>query len=123
MDAPFPAEMMASIERFFKEVHPTLSWGQDVYPEVFETELFFPLQRQRELARMMQVARTVGGHTCPTCGGDGQETFIKLPEDPRPKGTTQRCSQCKGFGKVGGGPTTVMEIGADKGGGLYHWCR
>ena len=80
MDADFPDEMTESIERFFREVHPKLIPGQDVYPEVFETALFFPLQRQRELARMMQIARSIS-------------------------------------------PKTVMEIGADKGGGLYHWCN
>lgn len=78
-DAPFPKEMMPCIERFFREVHPTLKPGQNFYQEVFDTDLFFPLQRQRELASMIRLARTIE-------------------------------------------PKTVMEIGADKGGGLYHWC-
>src|SRR5678815_225831 len=79
MDAPFPAEMMPCIEQFFKEVHSRLTPGQDVYPEVFETGYFFPLQRQREMAVMMREARKLN-------------------------------------------PRVVMEIGADKGGSLYHWC-
>ena len=60
MDAPFPAGMMPCIEQFFREVHPNLKPGQDMYPEVFDTTHFFPLQRQRELARMMQIASGVG---------------------------------------------------------------
>jgi hypothetical protein len=79
MDAPFPEQMMPDIERFFRDVHPKLKPGQLLYPEVFETGYFFPLQRQRELRAMMLLA-----------------------SDVRPR--------------------TVMEIGADKGGGLYHWC-
>lgn len=79
MDAPFPEGMLADIEKFFREVHPTLEPGKDMYDEVFATNHFFPLQRKRELTRMMQIARNVS-------------------------------------------PATVMEIGADKGGGLYHWC-
>ena len=77
MDAPFPTAMMPDIQRFFADVHPRLRPARVVYAEVFATELFFPLQRKRELARMLDVA---------------------------------------------GQPVTVMEIGADKGGGLYHWC-
>lgn len=80
MDAPFPPEMMPCIEAFFKDVHPHLTPGLDLYPEVFETSLFFPLQRKEEMRRMIQIARSIN-------------------------------------------PRTVMEIGADKGGGVYHWCQ
>lgn len=79
MDAPFPDGMMEDIEKFFA-LECTRSPGLDVYPSVFETALFFPLQRQAELAEMMREARKVS-------------------------------------------PRVVMEIGTDKGGGLYHWCK
>ena len=80
MDAPFPTGMTSCIEKFFREVHPTLKPGQDIYQEVFDTDLFFPLQRQAELVWMIRQARKVQ-------------------------------------------PKVVMELGADKGGGLYHWCQ
>lgn len=79
MDAPFPTEMMPYIEKFFIEVHPTLIPGQDLYPEVFETSLFFPLQRKKEMRQMIRLAKSIH-------------------------------------------PKTIMEIGCDKGGGLFHWC-
>jgi hypothetical protein len=77
MEADFPEGMVEEIERFLA-VQATQERGMDVYPAVFETNAFFPLQRIGEVAAMMQVARTIS-------------------------------------------PTTVMEIGADKGGSLYHW--
>jgi hypothetical protein len=80
MDAPFPPEMMGSIKKFFEEIHPTLSPGYDRYDPVFESQLFYPLQRRYELELMIRTARTIR-------------------------------------------PYSVMEIGADKGGGLYHWCH
>lgn len=79
MDAPFPTGMMTDIESFFKDIHPHLIPGLDVYPDVFQRPLFFPLQRQNEMWKMMRIAREIL-------------------------------------------PTTVFEIGTDKGGSLYHWC-
>lgn len=79
MDEPFPIGMMDCIRKFFA-TEDTRDPGFDVYQDVFDTELFFPLQRQAELALMMQEARKIN-------------------------------------------PVTVMEIGSDKGGGLYHWCK
>lgn len=79
MDAPFPSGLVDEIEKFFREVHPRLEPGKDVYDEVFDMPLFFPLQRRNEMRKMMKIARSIQ-------------------------------------------PTTVFEIGADKGGGLYHWC-
>ena len=61
MDDPFPAGMMPDIEKFFREIHPTLKPGQDLYEEIFATDYFFPLQRKRELVQMMQIARSVNG--------------------------------------------------------------
>lgn len=79
MDADFPEGLLPDIELFFRS-EAQRKPGEDVYPAVFERPCFFPLQRQRETARMMQIARSVK-------------------------------------------PKVVYEIGADKGGGLYHWCK
>jgi len=79
MYGSFPTEMLANITEFF-ESEDTRSPGEDSYQEVFDTPDFFPLQRKRELERMMQIGRSIV-------------------------------------------PKVVMEIGADKGGGLYHWCK
>ena len=76
----FPEGMLDEISRFFRDVHPRLIPGNNLYPEIFETGTFFPLQRIGELATMIQEARRVN-------------------------------------------PKVVMEIGADKGGSLYHWCQ
>lgn len=56
MDGPFPPGMVAEIEKFLS-TDSERPRGLDLYPEVFDTEFFFPLQRQRELARMIEVAR------------------------------------------------------------------
>lgn len=79
MDADFPETMLANIERFFT-TESRRQRGQDVYPAVFANEGFFPLQRKRELAKMLSTAREAK-------------------------------------------PRIVMEIGADKGGGFYHWVK
>ena len=78
-DEPFPEAMMPCIERFFQSEHQREP-GETVYDDVFDSALFFPLQRRRELGAMITLARA----------------------------------------RV---PRTVMEIGTDKGGGLYHWCK
>lgn len=78
MDAPFPEGMVQEIEAFLAADRAPV--GEDVYPAVFRTNFFFPLQRQKELAQMMRWAR------------------MKRPQ-------------------------VVMEIGADKGGSLYHWVK
>lgn len=79
MDAPLPESLVPSFEEFFAEEH-TRPAGQDVYHDVFNHGVLFPLQRQREMAAMMRRARSIA-------------------------------------------PRVVYEIGADKGGGLYHWCK
>lgn len=79
MDLPFPDGMVQDIASFLAEDHKREP-GLDLYPEVFATNLMFPLQRQGELKRMIQLARTIN-------------------------------------------PKVVMEIGTDKGGGFYHWCK
>lgn len=79
MDDPFPEGMLEDIELFFQgeDSRPP---GEDLYDDVFLTNHFFPLQRQRELSLMISEARQYS-------------------------------------------PKVVYEIGADKGGGLYHWCK
>lgn len=79
MKDDYPQNMLADIEAYLAEDEKR-TVGQDAYPEIFSTRAFFPLQRQRELAAMMRVARSIN-------------------------------------------PVVMMEIGADKGGGLYHWCK
>ena len=124
LDDPFPKEMMPEIERFFRDVHPTLKPGQDIYPEVFASPYFFPLQRQRELARMVQLARKVSQVECVACNGRGsyKDDYSSVTNSQgQISWKVLPCQLCKGTCNTGG-PVTVMEIGTDKGGGLYHWC-
>jgi predicted O-methyltransferase YrrM len=79
MDDPFPTDMLPCIADFFMS-EETRQPGLDSYADVFNSPLFFPLQRVRELEKMICIARSAK-------------------------------------------PRIVMEIGADKGGGLYHWCK
>ncbi len=79
MDAAFPDHMMPEITKFFTTEN-SREPGRDVYDDVFAIDGFFPPQRKREVAKMMQIARSVS-------------------------------------------PKVVMEIGSDKGGGFYHWCK
>src|SRR5262249_33715906 len=77
-DSPFPAGMTEHINQFLlSDVYPN---GLDYYPNVFESPLMFPLQRQEEARKMLQIARSIA-------------------------------------------PKTIMDIGSDKGGGLYLWCK
>lgn len=78
-DDPLPDQLTEHWDRFFAH-EASRPAGQDVYEAIFSDPLLFPLQRRRELARMMQLARTAQ-------------------------------------------PRVVYEIGSDKGGGLYHWCK
>lgn len=63
----------------FMENDPNRPVGLDLYEDVFNSALF-PLQRKRELVKMIQLARTLN-------------------------------------------PRVVGEIGSDKGGSFYHWCK
>jgi len=54
--------------------------GLDSYDDIFRSPCAFPLQRRRELERMIRIARKVE-------------------------------------------PRVVVDIGTDKCGGLYHWCK
>lgn len=79
VDEPFPKDLLPCIEKFFF-MEQTRKPGENLYPAIFDTSVFFPLQRKGELAQMMEMARSVN-------------------------------------------PKVVMEIGTDKAGGLYHWCK
>lgn len=79
MDDPFPPNMLQDIKSVLSN-DSYRAYGLDVYQDVFDSPTMFPLQRQRELARMIQISRSIA-------------------------------------------PECVMEIGSDKGGGLYHWCK
>ena len=75
----FPQGMLDDISDFLS-AEASRATNLDVYDEVFERPLMFPLQRKNELAAMIRCVRPYNPHT-------------------------------------------VMEIGTDKGGGLYHWCK
>lgn len=79
MDDPYPEGMVKEIESVLREDYRQPAW-KDIYENVFNSPLMFPLQRPREMSRMIQIARSIE-------------------------------------------PKTIMEIGSDKAGGLYHWCR
>lgn len=79
MDAPFPTAMLPAIEQFLA-VEPAAPPQDFICEDVFDLDLFAPLQRKNELRGMLRLAAAQS-------------------------------------------PQVVMEIGADKGGGLYHWCR
>lgn len=79
MDDPFPVGMVEHINEFLAE-DQTRPAGKDCYDEVFADPYMFPLQRRRELVKMIQLARS----------------YL---------------------------PKVIMDIGSDKCGGLYHWCK
>ena len=53
MDAPLPAGLVPAWEQFFQEPHEP---GADLYDEIFDSPILFPLQRKREMAAMMRAA-------------------------------------------------------------------
>jgi len=79
MDAPFNPNMMLGIKRFFDN-EDSREPGQDVYDDVFDVDMFLPLQRKRELARMMQIARSYQTrvvYEIGTCDGGGLYHWCK----------------------------------------------
>jgi hypothetical protein len=72
VDDDFPQGMVEAWQRLLE--------GDCTLDDVFRSSLCFPLQRRREMDRMISIASSRQ-------------------------------------------PTTVMEIGADKGGGLFAWCK
>jgi len=79
MDAPLPTNLNEAWEQFFLS-EDSRKPNHDSYDDIFDDGTLFPLQRKRELEKMVHAARL---------------------KDPK----------------------IVAEIGADKGGGLYHWCK
>lgn len=57
MDAPFPETLPQAIRDFMEKVHPDLSPGKDVYPEVFYDNGLFPLQRMAEARKMVELCK------------------------------------------------------------------
>lgn len=76
----FPQNMVAEVEAFLAKESERDYYGPFICEGVYQSNLFFPLQRRQEMAKMLQIAEKVG-------------------------------------------PRVVMEIGCDKGGSLYHWCK
>lgn len=79
MKGDYPDNLLQCIEEFLSTDH-TRPDGLDIYPELFDTECFYPLQRKAEMERMMKIARTLQ-------------------------------------------PKTVIDLGSDKGGGVWAWCK
>jgi len=79
MDAPLPSGLNeAWAELFLSENLRDVGLGS--YDRIFADGTLFPLQRRREMEKMMSIAESYS-------------------------------------------PRVVYEIGTDKGGGLYHWCK
>ena len=79
MDAPFSVDMMPRITKFF-ETESSREPGQDIYEEVFKTDTFFPLQRKKELVKMLNVARGYNPkviYEIGTCDGGGLYHWCK----------------------------------------------
>jgi predicted O-methyltransferase YrrM len=82
MDDPFPIEMMGDIEAFFVNEESRFP-GADIYEDVFNTAMFFPLQRRRELAAMISMARATTPrvvYEIGTCNGGGLYHWCKSIE-------------------------------------------
>lgn len=69
MDAPIPKEVSGEWERYF-ETDGQRQPGLDVYGDIFENGYLFPLQRQREMALMMQAARAIEPRVVLEIGSD-----------------------------------------------------
>lgn len=80
MDDPFNLQpMMDNISRFFAE-ESSRPAGQLVYDDVFNVDLFAPLQRKRELSRMLSLAREYSPrvvYEIGTCDGGGLYHWCK----------------------------------------------
>jgi len=81
MSESFPPGMVEALESFFhrQRMKREWQWNEDLYHEVFVEPFFMPLQRKREMQRMMRRAREIE-------------------------------------------PWRILDVGSDKGGGLFHWC-
>lgn len=115
-DGSYPPGMVEEWRRFLAEPRR--------WEDVFKTNLLFPLQRQAEMRRMLEIAKAVGRAKCGicvcTCGADRTGPSAEAHSAGCP--AEKDCPAC-GNKKYVGGPATVMEIGADKGGGVWSWCH
>ena len=91
MDEPFPDGLRPCIEKFLDgDSHRPV--GEDLYPEVFESDLFFPLQRPRELEAVMRLVRPLKPKTYMEIGSDkGGSLWHWLKAQP----TISRCLACE----------------------------
>lgn len=80
MDDPFNLPvMMENLNRFFATESSRLA-GESVYDDVFNVDLFAPLQRKRELSRMIRLAREYKPkvvYEIGTCDGGGLYHWCK----------------------------------------------
>lgn len=75
MDAPMPVEVQTEWGTFL-DTHRDLVPGQDVYLEIFENGWLFPLQRMRETAAMIRMAREIEPRTVIEIGSDKGGSFF-----------------------------------------------
>lgn len=73
-DAPLPATLEADWQAFFDNEHRREA-GHDCYQEIFDHNVLFPLQRSRELAAMMRIARSILPKTVMEIGADKGGSF------------------------------------------------
>lgn len=83
MDAPMPPQVGPAWDRFM-ELNRDLESGRDVYPEIFENGWLFPLQRMRETAKMIAMARTIYPKTVMEIGSDKGGSFFHWVKGLRP---------------------------------------
>lgn len=91
MDAAFPIGMVEEIEKFLS-TDASRPAGLDLYPELFTTGLFFPLQRQAELAAMIREARAIEPRSIVIIGADkGADVYSFVKSIP----TVERAIACE----------------------------
>lgn len=74
IDAPLPAGLRHAWQLFLAG-DADRPRGLDLYEEIFSDELLFPLQRKRELAAMMRLARSIEPRTVMEIGADKGGSF------------------------------------------------
>lgn len=73
-EQPWPDDFLEGVRRFFAadDLYP---YGKDVYQHVFRDPTVFPLQRSRELGRMIRMARQIKPRRVMEIGADKGGTF------------------------------------------------
>ena len=69
MDAPFPDGLLDDVGAFLEE-QKSLPPGRDSYDLLYARPLLFPLQRQREQEKMIQIARSINPKVVCEIGAD-----------------------------------------------------